>query len=107
MFIVDAQVHIWGPDTPGRPWPVYPTASKPNPPHLPVPLTAESLLPRMDELGIRRAILIPPSWEGERNDLVLDAARRYPDRFAAVGRLNIPSRPARASNWQRGAGNRA
>ena len=106
MFIVDAQVHIWGADTPERPWPIYPAATKPNPPHLPVPLTPESLLPRMDELGIHRAILIPPSWEGERNDLVLDAARRYPDRFAAVGRLNTEAPDAREqlAAWRRQPG---
>lgn len=95
MFIVDAQIHIWRPDSPQRPWPIYPGSTRPNEPHLPVPLTGESLLPRMNELGIRRAILIPPSWEGERNDFVLETAQRYPDRFAAVGRLNTDAPGAR------------
>jgi len=26
---------------------------------------------------------MPSSWEGDRNDLALDATRTYPDRFAA------------------------
>jgi predicted TIM-barrel fold metal-dependent hydrolase len=40
----------------------------------------------MDEAGVNRAILNPPEWEGS-NDLALDAAARYPDRFAVVGRI--------------------
>ena len=34
MLICDAQVHIWGADTPERPWP------KRHDPHRPVPLAA-------------------------------------------------------------------
>ncbi len=101
MFIVDAQAHIWAADRPDRPWPVYPGSTKPNPPHKSVPMTAESLLPQMDKLGVRRVILVPPSWEGDRNDVVLEAAQRYPDRFAAVGRLNIdaPEARDRLAHW--------
>ena len=95
MLIVDAQVHIWGLDTPQRPWPKYEGGERPIPPHLPVPLTPESLLPEMDKLGISRVLLIPPSWEGDRNDLVLAGAQRYPDRFRAVGRLNLEAPEAR------------
>lgn len=43
----------------------------------------------MNDAGVHRAILIPPSWEGYRNDLVLHAATTYPDRFAAMARLDI------------------
>ena len=42
MLIVDAQVHIWGADTPERPWP-----GGRSTPHLPDPLTGEQLLARM------------------------------------------------------------
>jgi L-fuconolactonase len=34
-------------------------------------------------------IIVPPSWEGERNDLALVAARLHPDRFAVMGRLAL------------------
>ena len=82
MFIVDAQVHIWGPNTPERPWPAR------HPPHRPVPLSKDELLREMDAAGIARAVVVPPSWEGERNDLALSAAREHPDRFAVMGRLD-------------------
>jgi len=85
MMIVDSQVHIWAADTPERPWPPGQAARA----HQPVPLTAESLLEKMDAAGVARAILVPPSWEGGRNDVVLAAAHRYPGRFAVMGRLSL------------------
>lgn len=91
MLIADSQVHVWGPETPDRPWRVGPVK-----PHDPVPLTPERLLGRMDEAGVHRAVLVPPSWDADRNDLVLAAARRLPDRFAAMGRLNLKAPDARA-----------
>ncbi len=106
MLIVDSQVHIWGANAPERPWPVPQGALKPLPPHRAVPITKESLLREMDELGINRVILIPPSWEGDRNDLVLEAAQRHPDRFAAVGRLDVSAPGARdqIASWLRQPG---
>ncbi|MES3004434.1 MAG: amidohydrolase family protein [Pseudomonadota bacterium] len=80
--IIDAQVHIWAADTPQRPWPAR------HAPHRAQPLSADELIARMDEAGVDAAILVPPSWEGERNDLVLAACERYPDRFAAMGRID-------------------
>ena len=67
MEIVDAQVHIWAKDTPERPWP------KRNEPHRPEPLGADELLGEMDAAGVDRVIIVPPKWEGERNDLALAA----------------------------------
>jgi L-fuconolactonase len=60
----------------------------------------------MDEAGVDRAIVIPPSWEGDRNDLVLEAARLHPDRFAAMGRLAIsrPESRALVPEWKRQPG---
>ena len=81
--LVDAQVHIWAADTPERPWP------KRHAPHREVPLGADELIARMDEAGVAGAMLVPPSWEGARNDLVLDACRRYPGRFAAMGCVDV------------------
>jgi predicted TIM-barrel fold metal-dependent hydrolase len=31
-------------------------------------------------------VIVPPSWEGDRNDLALEAARLHPDRLAVMGR---------------------
>ena len=65
--------------------------------HLPVPLDAETVIRMMDEAGVDRAILVPPSLEGDRNDLCLNAARDHPRRFAVMGRLQLdhPSASAR------------
>ena len=65
--------------------------------HLPVPLDAETVIGMMDEAGVDRAILVPPSLEGDRNDLALKAARDYPRRFAVMGRLKLddPAAPER------------
>jgi L-fuconolactonase len=82
MLIVDSQVHIWGADTPQRPWPQRAAAQRP------VPLGAPDLLREMNEAGVDRVVVVPPSWEGDRNDLAIDAAIEHPDRFATMGRLD-------------------
>ncbi len=82
MLIVDAQVHIWGADTPERPWPRGGHARA----HRPVPFSTDDLLREMDTAGVARAVIVPPSWEGDRNDLALAAAQAHPDRFAVMGR---------------------
>ncbi len=33
----------------------------------------------MGKAGVDRAILVPPSWEGDRNDVALEAAQAHPD----------------------------
>src|SRR5262245_12665354 len=90
-MIVDSQVHIWAADRPERPWPPGQAARA----HTPEPLTAKKLLEKMDAAGVARAVLVPPSWEGDRNDVVLAAAHRYPKRFAAMGRLSLEAPESR------------
>jgi predicted TIM-barrel fold metal-dependent hydrolase len=92
MIVVDTQVHIWAPNTPERPWVLGPERA-----HLPVPLDAETVIKMMDEAGVDRAILVPPSLEGDRNDLSLQAAHDHPRRFAVMGRLRLdhPQAPER------------
>jgi predicted TIM-barrel fold metal-dependent hydrolase len=82
MLIVDAQVHIWGADTPERPWP----AAAPHYAHRDTPLGKDALLREMDAAGVGRVVIVPPSWEGDRNDLALAAAQAHPDKFAVMGR---------------------
>jgi predicted TIM-barrel fold metal-dependent hydrolase len=43
----------------------------------------------MDAAGVDRCVLIPPSWQGDRNDLALEAAAAHPDRFGIMGRVTI------------------
>ncbi len=85
MFVTDAQIHIWGANAPERPWPAGGEART----HRVRPLDAREVLEEMDAAGVDRTVIVPPSWEGDRNDLALDAARRYPERFAVMGRLDL------------------
>ncbi len=100
MLIADAQVHIWAANTPERPWPAR------HAPHRPVPFSKDDLLREMDAAGVQRAVLVPPSWEGERNDLALAAARANPDRFAVMGRLDTEAPASRGvlTTWRRQPG---
>ena len=103
MFITDAQVHIWELSTPQRPWPSPP---RPAPPHRPQPFSKDDLLREMDAAGAQRAVLVPPSWTGEQNDLALEAARMHPERFAVMGRIDYTAPDARAqlANWKQQPG---
>ena len=91
MLIVDSQVHIWGAHTPERPWPQRAA------PQRPVPLGADDLLREMDAAGVDRVVVVPPSWEGDRNDLAIAAALAHPGRFATMGRLDPAAPGARGS----------
>ncbi len=95
MFIADAQAHIWAANSPARPW------APGRAPHRKTALGAEELLRLMDAAGVARCVLIPPSWDADRNDLVLDVAQRYPERFAAMGRfdLDAPEAAGRVKTW--------
>ncbi|HXD51953.1 MAG TPA: hypothetical protein VN689_08670, partial [Burkholderiales bacterium] len=96
MLIVDSQVHIWGANTPERPWPTSKNGLKPVPVHNNgVPFTRDFVLREMQAADVDRVIIVPPSWEGDRNDLALEAAQRHPDRFAVMGRLDIDAADAR------------
>jgi L-fuconolactonase len=96
MTVVDSQVHVWGPDSPERPWP----DRGGNLRHRFVP--PDALVREMDEAGVGRAVLVPPVFEGDRNDVVIEAARRYPGRFAAMGRLPLddPGSRERIHRWR-------
>lgn len=52
----------------------------------------------MDEAGVERAVLVPPSWEGYRNDVVQEAATEYPSRFVWMGRLDL-HKPSVSRRW--------
>ena len=98
MIVIDSQVHIWAPETPEKPYSTE-NASKP---HRPLPLGHEELLREMDGAGVARCVLVPPTWEGDRNDTSLEAARLHPDRFAVMGRLKLTAPESRAllATWK-------
>jgi predicted TIM-barrel fold metal-dependent hydrolase len=81
--IVDAQVHLWKAESEAWKW--VPGMK----PQMPEPFTIEKLVPLMNQAGVDRVVVVPPSWPGDRNDYALDAARRYPNRFAVMGRIAL------------------
>jgi predicted TIM-barrel fold metal-dependent hydrolase len=91
MKIIDAQVHIWSKGTPSV-----------N--HRPISqFTAEQLLAEMDGAGIDAAVIHPPiGWDPDANALAVDAARRYPSRFAILGqfRPDAPESRALIASWR-------
>jgi len=100
--IIDAQVHLWGANTPERPWPAD-AAIKAQRER---PFTLADLVAEQRAAGVDGAIIVPPSWEGFRNDLGLEAARLYPHRYAVMGRfaLDDPDNRARVADWRKQPG---
>ena len=81
MIIIDSQVHVWPPDRPDR---------RLGPGHDErTPYSYEQLLADMDRAGVDRAVLVPPSIDRNRNDYALEAVRKYPDRFAVMGKVAL------------------
>jgi predicted TIM-barrel fold metal-dependent hydrolase len=95
-LIVDAQVHLWKAESSDWPW--VPGMK----PQMPEPFTIEKLVPLMDEAGVDRAVIVPPSWPGDRNDYGIEAAKRYPNRFAVMGRIPLknPESAALLPRWK-------
>jgi predicted TIM-barrel fold metal-dependent hydrolase len=94
MQIIDAQVHIWG-------------SGKPSDHHRQTSIyTAEELIKEMDEAGVNGAVLHPPSWDNGSNEMAVEAARKYPDKFCILGwfPLNDPSQRARIETWKQRPG---
>jgi predicted TIM-barrel fold metal-dependent hydrolase len=84
-MIVDSQIHLWAPESPERPW--IPGGKERA--HLAEPLTYRKFLPMMEDAGVDRAVIVPPTWPGDDNDHALEAASRYPERFAVMGRFPV------------------
>jgi predicted TIM-barrel fold metal-dependent hydrolase len=100
MLIADSQVHIWSAERPDRPWIPGGMKRLNHMKHRPEPIGYEELKDMMDAAGVRRAMICPPTWEGDRNDLGIEASRKYPDRFGVMARIPL-QRPEEAKEWIR------
>lgn len=99
--VLDAQVHVWEPHHPDRPW-----ANTPVPAQLETAapffagtnvVTADQMIAMMDEIGVSGAILVNSTRHyGTDNSYALEAAARRPDRFRVVVRVDASSRQLRA-----------
>lgn len=54
------------------------------------------MLVEMNSVGVDRVVIVPPAIVGYQNATALEAAARYPDRFAVMGLLNPAADTARA-----------
>ena len=91
MLIVDAQVHIWGSGPPA------------NPAHRQVSVfSKDELLKEMDEAGVDAAVIHPPGWDLNANELAVEAARQHPSRLAILGNfpLDRPESRALIDGWK-------
>jgi len=97
MKIIDAQVHIWSQ-----------TVIPPGGGHRQVSsLTAEELLAEMDEAGVDAGLIHPPaSWDPTSGALAIEAAQKYPDRFAIMGQFppENPDNVRLISRWRNQTG---
>jgi predicted TIM-barrel fold metal-dependent hydrolase len=94
MKITDAQVHSW-------------SSGQPSGHHRQVQVyTAEELLREMAEAGVDGAVLHPPSWDPGSNQMAVDAAREYPDKFCILGwfPLDKPDSRGLAATWKQQPG---
>jgi predicted TIM-barrel fold metal-dependent hydrolase len=91
MEIVDAQIHSW-------------RSARPDSlvsPHIEGVFDETRLIPLMDAAGVARAILVTPVWTDSDNDVQLDMAQRYPERFAVMGYLPVdaPESRGQLARW--------
>jgi len=95
MKIVDAQVHIWGKNKPT------------NPLHRQVEsYSKDELLKEMDAAGVDAAVIHPPGWDPDSNELSVEAARQHPGRLAVLGKfaLDRPESRSLVDGWKRQPG---
>jgi L-fuconolactonase len=86
--VVDAQVHVWLPEGPDRPWPPG-GAERALAVHRRVPIDGATLRAEMREAGVDRAVLVPPFFEGHRNDYAVACAEEAPDAFRVMARVDL------------------
>jgi predicted TIM-barrel fold metal-dependent hydrolase len=95
MLIVDSQVHIW---TSGLPT---------NPAHRQISsFTKDDLLKEMDEAGVNAAVIHPPGWDPNANEVAVEAARQHPDRLSILGNfpLDRPESRGLIDGWKQRPG---
>jgi predicted TIM-barrel fold metal-dependent hydrolase len=89
MKMIDAQMHLWLPNTPDRPW------DKTAKHNHGVSFTAEQAIALMDKTGVSGTVIVPPSWTGADNSYAVESAAKYPSRFVAMGRYDHDAPDAR------------
>ena len=99
MLTIDAQVHAYERDHPGRPWAAVLTG--------PAQVMGDDMVAAMDRVGVDGALLVSP-FTMYRYDAsyAIEVRNKYPDRFALIKPVD-PSDPAVAetvADWARTPG---
>jgi predicted TIM-barrel fold metal-dependent hydrolase len=95
MLVVDAQVHIWG------------TGLPTNRAHRQISAySKDALLKEMDEGGVDAAVIHPPGWDPNANEVAVEAARQHPNRLSILGNfpLDRPESRSLVGGWKRRPG---
>ncbi len=86
MVIIDAQVHAYERDHPGRPWAGVLTG--------PAEVTGDAMVAAMDAVGVDGAVLVSPfTMYGYDASYALEVHRKHPGRFGLVKPVD-PTDPA-------------
>jgi len=86
--IIDTQIHVWEPDSAARPWDAAFAASRASFIKFGDAITIERALGAMDAVGVRRAYVTSFHLYHDIS-YALEAAERYPDRFAVVPHIEL------------------
>jgi predicted TIM-barrel fold metal-dependent hydrolase len=95
MLIVDSQVHIWGSGLPT------------NRAHRQITsYSKDDLLKEMDAAGVNAAVIHPPGWDPNANNVAIEAARQHPDRLSILGNfpLDRPESRTLLDGWKQQPG---
>jgi predicted TIM-barrel fold metal-dependent hydrolase len=81
VIVIDAQVHAYEHNHPGRPW----AGTLPGP----AAVTGDDMIAAMDAVGVHRALLVSP-WTMYRTDTsyAVEVHRDHPDRFRLVAPID-------------------
>ena len=83
MAIIDAQIHLWAKGVPTKL-------------HIERPYLADEAIRDMDAAGIDAALIHPPTWDPDSNELALAAVQAHPGRFAILGNFPLDRLESRA-----------
>lgn len=90
MIITDSQVHLWMAETRYRRWPRRSNdRERAAVGQWTDQFLLRDLIEQMNCAGVGRAVLVPPSFEGDKNGLCLRATVDEPDRLAVMGRITL------------------
>jgi predicted TIM-barrel fold metal-dependent hydrolase len=89
MLIIDSQIHLWD-------------GGQAPPHHRQAPYLAEEAVADMTAAGVDAAINHPPGWDADSNRYAIEAAQRFPERFATLGwlKLDRPEAPDLVRRWR-------